>query len=66
MCMSLILYIFRAFTLLRCAWSTPYRAETRTRWKKTPLHLVIYEVGGGVMGLIVLAAIIWLLVVNLN
>ncbi len=64
--MSLILYIFKAFTLLRCAWSAPYRAETCARWKKTPLHLVIYEVGGGFMGLIVLGAIIWLIVVNLS
>jgi hypothetical protein len=44
----------------------PYRAETCARWKKTPFYRVIYEVGSGVMGLIVLGALIWLIVVNLS
>jgi hypothetical protein len=33
-------------------------------WKKTPTHLVIYEVGGGLMGLIILGAVIWLIAVH--
>lgn len=64
--MSIILYFFRAFTLLRFACSASYRDETQARWKKTPLHLVIYEVGGGFMGLIVLAALLWLIFVHLT
>ena len=64
--MSIILYMFRAVTLLRCAFSASYRAETLARWKKTQTHLVIYEIGGGIMGFIVLGALIWLIVVNLG
>jgi hypothetical protein len=63
---SIILYIFRAVALLRCVWSVSFRTETFTRWKKTPTHLVIYEIGGGFMGLIVLVALVWLIVVNLG
>jgi hypothetical protein len=64
--MSIIIYLFRCFTLLRCACSGKYRTETLTRWKKTPTHLVICEVGGGIMGLIILGALIFLLVVHLT
>ena len=64
--MSIVIYFFRAFTLLRFACSTSYRAETRARWKKTSLHLVIYEVGGGIVGLIVLGALTWLLIARLT
>ena len=63
--MSVFLYILRAVTLLRYAWSADYRAETRARWKKTPAHLVVYEVGGGIMGLIILGALLWLIWVKL-
>jgi hypothetical protein len=62
--MSIILYLFRAFTLLRFACPPSYRAQTRERWKKTPNHLVIYEVGGSLMGLIILGAVVWLIVVH--
>jgi hypothetical protein len=64
--MSVFIYLFRAFTLLSCAFSGKHRAETRARWKKTPTHLVIYEVGGGIMGLIILGALIFLIVVHLT
>jgi hypothetical protein len=62
--MSIIIYLFKAFTLLRFAWSPSYRAETRERWKNTATHLVVYEIGGGLMGLIILGAIIWLIAVH--
>jgi hypothetical protein len=64
--MSIVLYLLRAFMLLRFAWSPLYRAETRARWKKTPLHLVIYEVGGAIMGLIILGVLIGLIIMNLG
>jgi len=63
---SIVLYIFKAVTLLRCAWSESYRAETQARWKKTPTHLVIYEIGGGIMGLILLGALLWLILAHLG
>jgi len=64
--MSIILYVFRAFTLLLFACSASYRVQTRERWKKTATHLVIYEIGGGLMGLIIFGALIWLLVVHIT
>lgn len=64
--MGIILYLFRVFTLVRFACSASYRSETRERWKKTPTHLVIYELGGALMGLIILGALIWLIVVHMD
>ena len=64
--MSLLLYLFRAVTLLRCAVSSGYRVEICARWKKTPTHLVIYEIGGGILGLITLVALLWLIWVRLG
>ena len=64
--MSIILYLVRAFTLLRFACSASYRVETRERWKKTPTHLVIYEIGGGFMGLILLGVLLWLIIVHMG
>ena len=57
-----MIYFFRAFTLLRFAFSPSYRSQTRDRWKKAPTHLVIYEIGGGFMGLILLGVLLWLVV----
>jgi len=62
--MSAFLYLFRAFALIRFACSTSFRVETRARWKKTPTHLIIYEVGGSIMGLILLGILIALIVVH--
>jgi hypothetical protein len=32
--MGIILYLFRAFTLVHFACSASYRSQTRVRWKK--------------------------------
>ncbi len=64
--MCIILYMLRAVTLLRYASSAEYRARTRARWKMTPTHLIIYEIGGGAMGLILLGALLWLIWVKLG
>jgi hypothetical protein len=63
--MYAILYIFSAFTLVRYVFSVSYRAKTNERWKKTPRHRVVYEVGAGIIGLIVLTVAIYF-VLNLN
>jgi hypothetical protein len=62
--MAIIIYIARAFTLLRCCFSSSYRARVRERWKKTPQHRVIFEIGTGVIGLIVIGAIIAVIIVS--
>jgi hypothetical protein len=64
--MSIIVYFFRALALARFAFSASYRIQTRERWKKTATHLIIYEIGGALMGLIVLGALIWLIMVHIN
>jgi hypothetical protein len=64
--MSIILYFFTAFTLLRFAFSPSYRSLTGDRWKKTPTHLVIYEIGGGFMGLILLGVLLWLVLARIG
>jgi hypothetical protein len=56
--MAIFIYFISAFVLLRCCVSPDYRAKTRARWKRTPTHRVIYEVGGGIIGLIAVGAII--------
>ena len=59
--MYALIYIFSAFTLLRYVFSTSYRAKTNARWEKTPKRKVIIEVYAGIMGLIILAGIIYLI-----
>jgi hypothetical protein len=56
--MAIFVYFVRAFMLLRCCVSGSYRARTRERWKKTPQHRVIYEIGTGIIGLIAIGAVI--------
>jgi hypothetical protein len=62
--MVMFLYLFRAFGLLRYLASSSHRKRTHDRWKVTPTHSIIYEVGGGIMGLIVLAALMFLILAN--
>jgi hypothetical protein len=60
--MSIFIYFVSAFVLLRCCVSPNYRAKTQDRWRRTPTHRVIYEVGGGIIGLITIGAIIVLII----
>jgi hypothetical protein len=62
--MGAIIYIVWALTLIRYCVSPSYRAETRARWKKTPTHRIVYEVGGGILGLVIMGATIAVIVVN--
>ncbi|HZI32486.1 MAG TPA: hypothetical protein VFF11_09095 [Candidatus Binatia bacterium] len=62
--MAIFIYFAGAFMLLRCCFSGSYRARTRERWKKTPQHRVIFEVGTGIIGLVVIGAIITVIVVS--
>jgi hypothetical protein len=56
--MAIIIYFIRGFALLRCCFSSSYRASTRERWKKTPQHRLIMGVGTGIIGLIAFFTII--------
>lgn len=62
--MSLLIYIARAVLLLRCCFSSTYRAETCARWKQAPAHRVIFEVGTGIIGLIFVGAVVAVIILT--
>ena len=57
--MFFFFYLVRAFTLLRCLTNSDYRSKTTARWKQTPTHLVVYEIGGGLLGLLIIIGATW-------
>jgi hypothetical protein len=56
--MGALIYVARAFVLLVCCFSPVYRAKTVARWKKSPPHRIVLEVGGGLVGLLILIGIV--------
>ena len=62
--MGVLIYIFRGLALVWFCISPRYRAKTRERWKNTPSHRLIYEIGGGILGLAVLGAIVLVVIVS--
>jgi len=60
--MYAIVYIFAAFTLLACFFSPDYRDKTVERWKRSPKHRVINEIGAGIIGLALLATIAYFII----
>jgi hypothetical protein len=61
--MGAIIYIKLGLGLIRYCFSSSYRAEAHARWKQTPQRGV-YEVGGGILGLVIVGAIIAVIVVS--
>jgi hypothetical protein len=57
-----ILYILAAFTLLACFFSPDYRDKTTERWKRTPKHRVVTEIGAGIIGLLLLVTIAYFII----
>jgi hypothetical protein len=64
--MGILVYIGRAVVLLVCCISGSYRAKTMVRWKSTPAYRIVLEVGGGLVGLLVLAEICYLIFTTLT
>jgi hypothetical protein len=64
--MAVFFYIARAFVLLVCCISSPYRAKTLARWKKAPTYQIVLEIGGGLVGLLVLVEICYLIILGLT
>jgi hypothetical protein len=62
--MIILVYFLSAFSLMLYCISPTHRAKCHERWKKTPTHRVIYEVGGGIIGLIGLGAIVTVIIVS--
>ena len=59
--MYAIVYIFAAYTLLAYVVSPSFREQTNNRWKGTPKHKVIREIGAGILGLAIVATISYLI-----
>jgi len=64
--MYAIVYIFAAYTLLAYVISPGFREKTNNRWKRTPRNRVIREIGAGIMGLLIVATIIYFVVSSLR
>jgi hypothetical protein len=64
--MGVLVYIGRAVVLLVCCISGSYRAKTVVRWKNAPAYRIVLEVGGGLVGLLVLAEICYLILTALT
>ena len=64
--MYILVCLVRAFTLMRCALDPDYRERTVTRWRTQPRHLIVYEVGGGIMGLVLISLLVVWAVVALS
>jgi hypothetical protein len=60
--MYAIVYLFAAYTLLACVVSPSFREKTNNRWKHTPRSRVVREIGAGIIGLLIVATIIYLIV----
>ncbi|MEO6846529.1 MAG: hypothetical protein ABI443_03995 [Chthoniobacterales bacterium] len=64
--MGLFIYIYRGVILLVCLTSARHRSATFTRWKKTRPHKLIYEIGGGILGILFICVLLWLLWENMS
>jgi RsiW-degrading membrane proteinase PrsW (M82 family) len=64
--MRALIYLFSAFGLIWLCFSSSYREKCRLRWKNSPKHKVVYEIGGGVIGLIILMYILKLIFQSLS
>jgi hypothetical protein len=59
--MAALLYLFRGLTLIWYFISPTYRRKTNTRWQRMRPHQLVFEVGVGIIGLMILAAFSWLM-----
>lgn len=62
--MYAIVYLAAAFSLILYCFSPSHRAKCHERWKQTPRHRVIYEIGGGILGLVILGAIVAVIIAS--
>jgi hypothetical protein len=62
--MYALVFIARAFGLIGCCFSKPCRARTLEHLKKTTQTQVVIEVGTGILGLVVIGAIIAVIIVS--
>jgi hypothetical protein len=62
--MYALIYLFRGFTLIWYLISPKYRRETNARFKATRPHKVVFEVGMGIIGVVMILAFTAMLVAH--
>jgi hypothetical protein len=55
-----------AHTLIWYLLSPSYRRKTNARWKRTRPHRLVFEIGTGILGLLIFCALIGLVLRNLS
>lgn len=64
--MYALLYLIRGFTLIWYLLSPSYRRRTNARWKVTRPYKLVFEIGTGILGLVIFAALVVLVIRNLS
>ena len=59
--MGAILYVYQAVVLIISLLSPAKRKLTLERWKKMKSHQLVYEIGYGIIGLMILTPVLLLL-----
>jgi hypothetical protein len=60
--LSAIVYIYRGVLLLMSLLIPSKRQATLMRWKRARPHQLVYEIGGGILGIVVICAFAWMFV----
>ena len=63
--MSIIIYLVRGFSLIWYVLSPAHRRTTNTRWKAARPSSLVYEIGTGIIGLVVLVTLLHLFIQRL-
>ena len=58
-------YIRDAYYLLKYIFVSSYRHQTHARWKQAPTYRIAYEIGGGLIGLLILFSVASIIVFGL-
>lgn len=59
--MAIFLYLARGISLLGCLVWPPHRRRTVARWKTSRPHKNVFEIGTGLIGLILIGALLVLI-----
>jgi hypothetical protein len=62
--MYVLVYLAAAITLIRCA-HPGYRKKTVARWKRSPTYQIVLEIGGGLIGLLILLGVLLMVLMEI-
>ena len=60
--MAIFIYLFGGLALIWYLLSPTYRRKTNDRWRQTRPHKLVFEIGIGIIGLVILIALVALIV----